>query len=220
MEAQPTDSQVPGSAVNDYMTRVGNPDLKTIEEGFALVLDGLGIDWQAEPHFRDTPKRAAKAWYNELCVGLTGGPPKMTTFPAGGQEMVLLQDIPVKSMCAHHLLPFVGTAAVAYVPGKEKLIVGISKLSRIVNFFARRPQVQEDLTTQIADFIATRIVGLEESDGKAPIGGVGVMIRANHMCMALRGVGHEGNLVTSAVRGVFMTKPEAREEFLKLADKQ
>lgn len=191
--------------------------------GFKMILEGLGIDLD-DPHFRETPRRAARAWYDELCAGLTQSPPPITLFPTKADEMIVLQDIPVRSMCAHHLLPFVGAATVAYVPGREKLL-GISKLSRIVNHLSRRPQVQEELTSQIADFIATRVVSQTEETNHHGTkieysGGVGVMIRANHMCMALRGVNHDGNLVTSALRGVFLTKPEARAEFLELARTQ
>ncbi len=193
-----------------------------IENGFRLILNGLGIDPNKNEHFRDTPKRAAKAWYNELCKGLTSPAPKITTFTSDVDEMVVLRDIPVRSICSHHLLPFYGTAAIGYVPGNGK-ILGLSKLSRIVDYWSRRPQVQEDLTAQIADHLAELVLGTEQADispAQTPFvnvaGGVGVVIKATHMCMLLRGVCHPGVMVTSAVRGVFGSNPSARSEYLNL----
>ncbi len=193
-----------------------------IEEGFRLILKGLGIDPNKQIHFRDTPKRAAKAWYNELCKGLTSPAPKVTTFASDVDEMVVLRDIPVRSLCSHHLLPFYGTAAIGYVPGNGK-ILGLSKLSRIVDYWARRPQVQEDLTAQVADHLAELVLGTKRSSAQAPfdpsgekMGGVGVVIKATHMCMTLRGVCHSSVMVTSAMRGVFGTNPSARAEYLTL----
>lgn len=190
--------------------------LRTVERGFALVLKGLGVE--GTEHTRETAKRAAKAWYSELCAGLTGQPPKITTFPSKVDQMVILREIPIKSICAHHLLPFTGTAVVAYVPGKGR-ILGLSKLSRLANHWARRPQVQEVLTEEIADAVAEHVMGKKLSadcQHVLPVGGVGVIIRANHTCMELRGVGHKGDMVTSALRGVLL-KPEARDEFFRLA---
>lgn len=183
-----------------------------VERGFRLILEGLGMDLEA-PDLKDTPKRAAKAWWYELCAGLTQDPPHITTFPSKIDEMIVLRDIPIRSLCAHHLLPFVGTAVIAYVPGKD-VILGISKLARLANYYARRPQVQEQLTNEIADAIAKLVMAPRAKR----VGGVGVFIRANHFCMELRGVNHSGDMVTSALRGVFLTKPEARAEFLHLAE--
>ncbi|KKN68887.1 hypothetical protein LCGC14_0446730 [marine sediment metagenome] len=205
---------------------------KIDEEGlataFAEVLRCLGYE-KLEGHLEDTPKRAAKAWTHELCRGLNEHGPKVTTFDTDVDEMIVLRHIPIRSMCAHHLLPFLGEATIGYVPGTGKL-VGLSKLSRITDWFARRPQVQEELTAQIADYVASLVVdkdpGKEEDKGGpgwrkrarnlGPRGGVGVVIHARHMCMELRGVEHKGDLSTSALRGVFLTKPEARAEFLQL----
>jgi GTP cyclohydrolase I len=119
------------------------------------------------------------------------------------------------SVCAHHLLPFIGEATIAYIPGIKR-IIGISKLSRIADYWSRRPQVQEELTAQIADHVAELVMTKANMVAGANVGGVGVVIRARHMCMELRGVGHTGDMITSAVRGVFLTKPEARAEFLQL----
>jgi GTP cyclohydrolase I len=199
-----------------------------VAEGFRLILEGLGVD-EDDPHFKGTPERAARACYDELCKGLTRlNEPKIETFPANGaDEMVILRGIPVRSLCSHHLLPFYGKASIAYVPGNDRLL-GLSKLSRITDYWSRRPQVQENLTVQIADHVA-QLVGVlipEEfpKEGGPPrgyvvdsgSGGVGVIIRAVHMCMQLRGVNHTGEMITSAVRGIFLSKPEVRAEFLRL----
>jgi len=183
--------------------------------GFRMVLEGLGLDLSS-PHLAQTPERTARAWWNELCQGLTHDPPTLTTFPAEADEMVLLRNIPIHSLCAHHLLPFYGKAAIAYIPGKGQ-ILGLSKLSRVANHWARRPQVQEELTSQIADHLASLVVGKNPETGEV-MGGVGVVIRANHLCMMLRGVKHSGDMVTSAVRGIFLTQSDVRAEFLRLAN--
>ncbi len=187
-------------------------DLDTIVIGFKYILDGLGIDYSADPHMRDTPMRAAKAWYDEICAGITGDPPKITMFDSDNDNMVILRDIPVRSVCSHHLLPFVGTACVAYIPGDGK-ILGLSKLSRIVNYHSRRPQVQEALTEQIAD----NVFNLVSCKKNMSLAGVGVIVRASHMCMLLRGVNHAADMVTSSLRGRFL-ESDLRSEFLALAD--
>jgi len=189
------------------MTSDSNEQL--IELGFRNILTGLGMDLTL-PHLKDTPQRAARAWYRELCRGLTQSPPDITTFDSDVDEMILLRHVPIRSVCAHHLLPFVGEATLAYIPGKQK-IIGLSKLSRIADYWSRRPQVQEDLTVQIADHLAELVMAPASGNG-----GVGVIIKARHMCMELRGVGHTGDMVTSALRGVFLTG-DARIEFLRLA---
>lgn len=193
------------------MTKVifHDPQLQKVQAGFTLVLEGLGLSTD-DPHLSRTAERAAKAWFLELCSGLTQPPPAITSFPSDSTEMVVLRNIPVRSVCAHHLLPFTGMAAVAYVPNGGR-ILGLSKLSRLVDYWARRPQVQEELTRQVADALMGLVVDPEQEGG-----GVGVCIRANHTCMELRGVKHPGDMVTSALRGVF-ARPEVRAEFLRLA---
>lgn len=179
-------------------------------KGYQMILDGLGYDWELDPHMADTPERAAKAMIDEICIGNHTEPPKMTAFPLDGKSaMVISRQIPVRSICAHHLLPFVGEAVVAYIPDEK--ILGLSKLSRAVEYWSRRPQVQETLTNQIADFLA-EILEL----GNSGEGGVGVVIRARHFCAELRGVKHESDMITSALRGQFEL-PEVRAEFLALA---
>ena len=190
------------------MTTMSYDSLQTVVEGYRLILKGLGLDPVENPHLRDTPERAAKAMYEELCIGLYAVRPKITTFESNHDQMILLKDVPILSLCAHHLLPFIGHADIAYVPGGKE-ILGLSKLSRIANWHARRPQVQEGLTEDIAEDLSRLVI-------RGKKGGAAVKIQANHMCMHLRGVKHPGNMVTSALRGVFLTKPEARAEFFSL----
>lgn len=183
-------------------------DVEQVERALELLIQGLGLD-RSDPHLKDTPRRAAEAWVKELCAGLNGPQFRLTTFPSeleSDSGMVALQQIPVKSLCAHHLLPILGWATVAYVPNGQ--LCGLSKLSRVVDHFARRPQVQERLTNQIADFLQT---GLHPQ-------GVAVQVKASHMCMELRGVNHTGLMTTSTLRGVFREDPTLREEFMQLAN--
>ena len=178
-----------------------------VEEGIKMMLEGLGVDLN-ESHFRDTPKRATRAWTNELCSGLGEQSFELTTFdidPDYEPSMVVLQHIPVKSVCAHHLLPFIGEATVAYIP--DKVLCGISKLSRIVDYFARRPQVQEELTSDIANFLCENLNPQ----------GAGVIIKATHLCMAMRGVSHDGVMTTSTLKGSFLKESNVRAEFMSLA---
>ena len=183
-------------------------DVEQVERALELLIQGLGLD-RSDPHLKDTPRRAAEAWVKELCAGLNGPQFRLTTFPSeleSDSGMVALQQIPVKSLCAHHLLPILGWATVAYVPNGQ--LCGLSKLSRVVDHSARRPQVQERLTNQIADFLQT---GLHPQ-------GVAVQVKASHMCMELRGVNHTGLMTTSTLRGVFREDPTLREEFMQLAN--
>lgn len=213
-------------------------DFDKVEDGFELILEGLGLDLE-DPHVKDTPRRAARAWFEELSAGITGDEPDITMFPQDGESgMVVLRQIPIRSLCSHHLLPFVGEAVVGYIPGNGK-ILGLSKLSRIANYWARRPQVQERLTRQIADDLWARVGGrqgnvefkeirdpetgepvpsaeLTYNQMSTPSGGVGVVIRARHMCMELRGVKHRSDMVTSELRGVF-NEGRVRSEFMALA---
>ena len=189
-------------------TTSGEQNMEQLERAFELLIEGLGLD-HSDSHLQDTPRRAAEAWAKELCAGLNGPQFRLTTFPVESEadsSMVALQQIPVKSICAHHLLPILGWATVAYVPNGQ--LCGLSKLSRVVDHFARRPQVQERLTNQIADFLQT---GLHPQ-------GVAVQVKASHMCMELRGVNHTGLMTTSTLRGVFRQDTTLREEFMQLAN--
>lgn len=168
------------------------------------VMKVLDLDLR-DPHLKDTPWRVARM-YLEIFGGLEdGNEPQVTTFPndEGYSNMVMVKDIPFFSVCSHHLIPFFGHAHVAYIPGDR--IVGLSKLARIVEFYARRPQLQERLTEQIIGFIEEKI---------HPKGSM-VVMEARHLCMEMRGVEKSAVTTTSAVRGVFKDQM-AREEFLDL----
>lgn len=182
----------------------GEIDLAAAEQAVASLLIALGKDPVGD-HLTDTPRRVARS-YAELLT-----PPEFdfTTFPndEGYDELVLARSIPVNSLCEHHLLPFHGVAHVGYLPGDR--ILGLSKLARVVEFFARDLQVQERLTKQIADWLQEQL---------APKG-VGVVIEAEHLCMSLRGVRATGSdTVTSALHGLLRDSPVSRQEFFALAD--
>jgi GTP cyclohydrolase IA len=166
------------------------------------LLRGLGADVDAEA-LEETPRRVAEA-YAEL---LTPQPFRVTTFPNddGYDELIVARAIPFHSLCMHHLLPFHGVAHVGYLPGER--IIGLSKLGRVVEFFSRELQIQETLTTQVADWLQ------QELEPK----GVGVVLEAEHMCMSLRGVQKLGaSTVTSALRGLVRDDARTRQEFLAL----
>ena len=181
----------------------GPIDRGRIEKAVREILEAIGEDPDRDG-LRRTPERVAKM-YAEIFSGLHDEPDQhlAVTFSAEHDEMVMVRDIPLYSSCEHHLLPFVGKAHVAYIPGDDGRITGLSKLARLVDGFARRPQVQERLTTQIADTI----------DEVLSPKGVLVVIEAEHLCMSMRGVHKPGSLtVTSAVRGLFKTNAATRAE--------
>ena len=185
-------------------------DKVKVRQGVQLLLEGLGVDLDNE-HYRDTPERTANAWIDELCSGLGEKKFSLTTFPVGANyesSMVVLQHVPVRSVCAHHLLPFYGEATVAYIP--DERLCGLSKLSRIVDYFSRRPQVQEELTSDITNFLCEQL---------SPQG-AGVIVKATHMCMAMRGVSHDGVMTTSSLKGLFLSQGNVRAEFMALANTQ
>ena len=190
---------VPGAA--------GTVDLERIEKAVREILTAIGEDPQRDGLLR-TPTRVAEM-YAEICAGLSQDPAShlVVTFEADHDEMVLVRDIALYSICEHHLIPFHGRAHVAYIPGDDGRITGLSKLARLVDGFAKRPQVQERLTTQIADAIV---------DALAPRGAF-VMIEAEHLCMSMRGVRKPGTLtVTSAVRSLFKENQATRAEVMSL----
>jgi GTP cyclohydrolase I len=182
-------------------------DRNKIIEGVRLILEGVGEDPAREGLVR-TPERVAEM-YEEIFAGLSQDAAEhfCVTFNEGHQEMVLVRDIPLYSVCEHHLVPFMGRAHVAYIPGKAGRICGLSKLARVVDVFAKRPQVQERMTSQIADTIVEH---LEPQ-------GVMVVIEAEHLCMSMRGVQKPGAITTtSAVRGIFERNPATRAEAMSL----
>jgi GTP cyclohydrolase I len=175
-------------------------DLEAAESAAKLFLDALGLDLSRE-HLADTPRRMAHA-YAELLTPRAFQP---TTFAneEGYDELVLARDIPIRSVCEHHLLPFVGVAHVGYLPGER--ILGLSKLARVVELFAHGPQVQERLTKQVATWLDTHLQPK----------GVGVVIEAEHLCMTLRGVRAAGSrTITSSLLGTLRDDARSRAEFL------
>ena len=185
-------------------------NLKRIEKAVKEILLAVGEDPSREG-LRDTPKRVAKM-YAEVFSGLGKDPSKVFKIfkNEGHEELVLLKDIPFHSMCEHHLLPFIGKAHVAYIPTRGRLS-GLSKLARLVELLARRPQVQERLTGQVAD---TMMEVLKPR-------GVLVVIEAEHLCMTMRGVSKSGSkMLTSAVRGIFESNDVTRKEALSLINKR
>jgi len=180
-------------------------DTGRIEKAVAEILLAIGEDVDREG-LRDTPARVAKM-YAELLSGMREDPQVhlRSVFTENYDEIVLLRDIPFYSVCEHHLLPFIGSAHVAYLPTGR--VLGVSKLARIVDCFAKRLQCQERLTGQIADLIMTRLEPL----------GVAVVLEASHSCMTIRGIMKPGStMVTSALRGIFRKDPRSRNEILSL----
>ncbi len=184
-------------------------DLPAIEDAVRIILEAVGED-PDRPGLHDTPGRVARM-YAEMFSGLNTDPARhlRVTFPEVYDEMVLVRDIEGTSMCEHHLLPFSGTAHVAYIPNGR--VTGLSKLARVVEEVARRPQVQERMTHVIADLVERE---LQSS-------GVAVVIQAEHSCMSIRGVRKPGSsTVTSALRGVFKTNQSSRAEVLALINQK
>ncbi len=182
-------------------------DLSKIETAVLAIIEAIGDDPRREG-LQGTPQRIAEM-YAEVFSGLDMDAKAELTvgFEVGHREMVILRDIPFHSMCEHHLLPFYGVAHVGYIPNKEGRVVGVSKLARVVEIFAKRPQLQERMTSQIADAILEAV----QPDG------VAVIIQAEHLCMTMRGIKKPGsNVITSATRGLFRTRAATRAEFLSL----
>jgi GTP cyclohydrolase I len=187
----------------------GRTDFRKIEKAVRMILEAVGEDPDREG-LRETPKRVARM-YDEVFSGLRQDPKDvMKVFKdEGHEEMILPRDIPFYSMCEHHLLPFAGHAHVCYIPSRGNLS-GISKLARVVDVLARRPQVQERLTSQIADTLS----------GRLQAQGVLVVMEAEHYCMTMRGVRKAGSrMVTSAVRGCLADNEISRKEALALIGK-
>lgn len=180
---------------------------EVVRKAISSIIAAIGED-PAREGLLNTPKRVAEM-YTELFAGLEMDPREelKAGYELGHREMVVLKDIPFYSMCEHHLLPFFGTVHIGYIPDASGRVVGISKLARVVEIFARRPQIQERMTTQIADAIM---------DGLQPQG-VAVVAQAEHLCMVMRGVKKPGtNIITSAIRGIFRHRAASRAEFFSL----
>ena len=189
----------------DASMRNGVIDQVKIAAGVRMILQGLGEDVKREG-LRDTAERVARM-YAELLQGAHEDPREYlrVVFDEQHDEMVLVRDVPFSSMCEHHMLPFHGRVHAAYIPHGK--VVGLSKIARVIEAFARRLQVQERMTSQIADLL------MDELDAQ----GVGVVVEASHTCMTMRGVKKPGALMmTSAMRGLFKTNQATRSEFLSL----
>jgi GTP cyclohydrolase I len=186
---------------------VNNVDIAKIEAAVKQILEAVGEDPMREG-LLDTPKRVARM-YAELLAGMQSDPAEhIHVFHEEYDEIVLLRDIPFYSVCEHHMMPFIGKAHVAYLPDGN--VIGISKLARIVDCYARRLQVQERLTIQVAEFL------MEHLKPK----GVAVVIEASHSCTTLRGIRKSGSvMVTSALRGLFKSDPRSRSEVLSLINR-
>jgi len=174
---------------------------------YGQYMEALGFNWRDDPNSSDTPRRVAKAFVNDLAEGCFTEPPRITAFDNVDKYdgLVFQGNITMHSFCSHHHLPFIGHAHVAYIPGKEGKVIGLSKLNRIVEWFARRPQVQENLTMQIHKHI-DEVCLLNK--------GVAVLVEANHMCACVRGVKHNSTMKTARMSGAFLDKTDlTRQEF-------
>jgi GTP cyclohydrolase IA len=178
-------------------------DDEKIEQGVRMILEGIGED-PDRGGLRETPARVARM-YREVFVGIGQDASQLVTVVEGADhdEMIMVRDIPLYSFCEHHLIPFSGKAHVAYIPNKQQQITGLSKIARVVDMLAKRPQVQERLTTEIAE-------ALDEALSPR---GIFVVIECEHLCMTMRGIKKPGSVtVTSAVRGLFRTDARTRQE--------
>ena len=178
-------------------------DDEKIEQGVRMILEGIGED-PDRGGLRETPGRVSRM-YREVFAGIGQDASQLVTVVEGADhdEMIMVRDIPLYSFCEHHLIPFSGKAHVAYIPNKQQQITGLSKIARVVDMLAKRPQVQERLTTEIAE-------ALDEALSPR---GVFVVIECEHLCMTMRGIKKPGSVtVTSAVRGLFRTDARTRQE--------
>ncbi|MCA0144724.1 GTP cyclohydrolase I FolE [Blastococcus sp. LR1] len=200
-------SEIPAEPADQLLRPVPGVDQERAAAAVRELLIAVGED-PDRPGLQDTPGRVARA-YAETFAGLWQDPSDIlaTTFDEDHDELVLVKDIPMYSTCEHHLVPFHGVAHVAYIPGHDGRVTGLSKLARLVEVYARRPQVQERMTRQIADAL---------NDALKPRG-VLVVIQAEHLCMAMRGIRKPGSsTVTSAVRGIFRENAATRSEAMSL----
>ena len=202
-------SVIPADSEDERSALAPEVDQPRIEAAVREILAAIGEE-PGRDGLLDTPSRVARM-YAEIFSGLHDTPERhlKTTFEADHDEMVMVRDIPIYSACEHHLIPFIGTAHIAYIPNESGRITGLSKLARLADVYARRPQVQERLTVQIADAL----------DRVLEPRGVLVVVQAEHLCMSMRGVRKAGTTtVTSAVRGLFRTNAATRFEAMRLID--
>lgn len=200
---------------NDNLPLTEEERMKMIDEAaaaYAKFMDALRFDWKGDPNSADTPRRVAKAWVNDLIAGCYEPPPSITAFDNVDKYdgMVCQNNIKVVSMCSHHHLAFTGVAHVAYIPSRNGKVIGLSKLNRIVDWFSRRPQVQENLTSQIFSHVDKVCENNK---------GVAVMIECNHTCCSNRGIRHDSTMRTARVSGAFHEDNGAsRAEFYKFIE--
>lgn len=174
-------------------------------EHYGKFLTALGVDWQNDPNSTGTPRRVAKAYVNDLWKGRYELMSEITSFPSNYDGLIVETNIPVFSQCAHHHQQILGVCHLGYIPGKSKHVIGLSKLNRIVEHYARRGQIQEDLTLQIFDALNKVI-----PDNL----GIAVVVDSKHSCVSCRGVKHQGaSMQTAKLSGAFLAEPECREEF-------
>lgn len=179
---------------------------------YADFMDALKFDWRSDPNSADTPRRVAKAFVNDVIKGCYEDAPTITAFDNvdSYNGMVCQNNIRLTSLCSHHHMPFTGFAHVAYIPSKSGKVIGLSKLNRVVDWFARRPQVQENLTMQIHNFINEICTNNN---------GVAVMIEAKHNCCSNRGIKHDSTMRTAYMSGAFLENGDnSRAEFYKFID--
>lgn len=177
-------------------------------EAFGHFLDALGCEWRDDPNSEDTPRRVAKAYVNDLWAGRFNPMPEITAFPSDGYDgLVQESNIPLTSMCSHHHQTIQGLVSIAYIPGKDGKVVGLSKLNRIVEHFGRRGAIQEQLTVAIHNAVDQICEGNQ---------GVAVMVDATHNCVSCRGTKHQGaSMQTAKLSGAFLEEDSARAEFYK-----
>jgi GTP cyclohydrolase I len=191
-----------------YTEEEKNEIIETASKHYYDFMKALGLDPDNNPHEIDTPRRVSKSFVNDLIKSKFNEPPKITAFSNTDRYdgMVFQGDINVKSICSHHHLPFTGKAYVAYLPAPNGKVIGLSKLNRVVDYFCRMPQVQENLTEQISAYLnSTCEFNL----------GVAVVIEANHQCACLRGIQHDSTMMTSKLTGAFKSDAATRDEFYK-----
>lgn len=201
------DDEVHPDIAADLGEGAGNFDQARAEAAVRELLLAVGEDPEREG-LKETPARVARA-YREVFAGLHVDPTQVLekTFDEGHQELVLVKDIPIYSTCEHHLVPFFGKAHIGYIPGPEGRVTGLSKLARLVDLYAKRPQVQERLTGQVADALVDKL---------QPTSAI-VVIECEHLCMAMRGIRKPGaTTITSAVRGGFKSDARSRAEAMSL----
>lgn len=181
-----------------------------VEEAYGNFLTALGYDWENDPNMEGTPRRIAKMYLNEITQGTYDPMPKITSFPnqQGYDGIVFQGNIAVKSLCSHHMAPFIGKAHVAYIPGDK--VIGLSKINRIVEYYARRPQLQEQLTQQIHNELDKLLEGNK---------GIAVFIEAEHTCVSIRGVNDDSVMKTSKLSGYFFDNAiGTRQEFYSMVE--